>query len=187
MIPVGYLLNKREGLAGDPGVYYDYIVAGNGLFVRASSPLLGATVQVAEATVRGLEPLAETVDFPHGMIPRMLADFAIKLLAENPLEERFLAVRWQEGTQYPQRYHLSVPHQEGTGASVTYERLPRTVLDIHSHGTMPAWFSPTDNDDEQGLGLYMVVGKLHTLFPEFMLRVGVYGYFRPLEKAEVFE
>ena len=186
MIPVGYLLNKPEGLDGDPGLYYDYIVAGNGLFIKATNSLLAATVQVAEAKVRGLEPLSETIELSHGKIPQVIADFAISTLAENPLEERFLAVTYPEATQYPQHYHLEVPDQEGGGASVTYQRMAKTVLDIHSHGTMEAWFSWIDDRDEQGLGLYMVVGKLHSLFPEVLLRVGVYGYFRPLEKEDVF-
>ena len=60
----GYLVNRPDGLVGEPGLAYDYILAANGLFVRAEklgpggAPLLRATVQVAEAQVRGLAPLA---------------------------------------------------------------------------------------------------------------------------------
>jgi PRTRC genetic system protein A len=59
-------------------------------------------------------------------------------------------------------------------------------MDIHSHGSMKAFFSFTDDRDEQGLRLYMVVGRLDTLLPEVELRLGVYGYFATLNIDEVF-
>ena len=180
MRPVGYLLNTREGLAGEPGLFYDYILAGNGLFVRAGNPLLEATVLVAEARVRGLLPLTEEVRLLKGRVPTALYDLALSVLAADPWQERYLAVTWDGG------YHLTVPPQEGGSAGVSYERLPGTVLDIHSHARMRAFFSWMDDRDEQGLGLYMVVGRLDTLWPEVDLRVGVYGYFAPARMEEVF-
>jgi PRTRC genetic system protein A len=61
------------------------------------------------------------------------------------------------------------------------------VVDIHSHAHMGAFFSLTDNEDEQGLSLYMVVGKLDTLIPEVEIRLGVYGYHIPLNLEEIFD
>ena len=180
MKTVGYLLNTREGLDGAPGLYYDYILARNGVFVRARGPLMAATVLIGEAHVRGLLPLEKTVELPQGKMPRYFYDLALSTLAEDRSNEQYLAVTWDG------QYHLNYPSQEGSGGGVTYERLPSTVLDIHSHGTMSAYFSYTDNMDEQGLGLYMVVGKLDMLWPEVELRVGVYGYFAPLQLKEVF-
>ncbi|MBI4284525.1 MAG: Mov34/MPN/PAD-1 family protein, partial [Chloroflexi bacterium] len=64
--------------------------------------------------------------------------------------------------------------------------MPNTVVDIHSHAGMSAFFSSTDNRDEQGLRLYMVVGRLDTLAPEREMRVGVYGYFSPVDLGDIF-
>lgn len=180
MKTVGYLLNTREGLDGEPGLFYNFILAENGVFVRVRGPLLAATVLVGEAHVRGLLPLEETVELPKGKIPRYFYDLAISTLAADHSHEHYLAVTWDG------QYHLNFPSQDGSSGGVTYERLPSTVLDIHSHGTMSAFFSSTDNGDEQGLGLYMVVGRLDMLWPEVELRVGVYGYFAPLQLDEVF-
>ena len=180
MRPIGYLLNTKEGPEGEPGLFYDYILAGNGLFVRARSPLLGATVLITPAEVRGLLPLEEKVELTQGRIPWMLYDLAVSVLAAEPNRERYLAVTW-EG-----KYHLKVPSQEGTAGGVEYERLPNTVLDIHSHGTMRAFFSGTDDRDEQGFRIYMVMGRFDTLLPDVEIRVGVYGYFAPLVLHEVF-
>lgn len=181
MKTAGYLFNTRGGLAGEPGLFYDYILAGNGLFIRAQGPLLGATVLVAPATVRGLLPLEERVELTPGRVPRALYDLAMSILWADPCRERYLAVAW-EG-----EYRLRMPAQEGGPGGVSYERLRSTVLDIHSHGAMGAFFSGTDDRDEQGLCLSMVVGKLDSLLPEVKLRVGVYGYFAPIRLEEVLQ
>ena len=181
MKPVGYLLNKGEGPVGEPGLFYDYIMAGNGVFMRARSPLLKATVLIAPAQVRGLSSLEERVGLPRGRIPRRLYDLAVSILAAEPHSEQYLAVIWEE------EYSLIMPPQEGSAGGVSYEPLPNTVLDIHSHGTMRAFFSYTDDRDEQGLRLYMVMGRFDTLLPDVEMRVGVYGYFAPVRVEEVFE
>ena len=180
MKPVGYLINTKEGLQGETGLYYDYVMAQGGLFVRAASPYIRATVLVAAAQVRGLAPLEESLELPLGKIPRRIYDLALSILAARPQEEHYLAVTW-EG-----EYRLRDPVQEGHGASVSYERLPYTIMDIHGHGPMKAFFSGTDNRDDQGLRLYMVIGRLDTLMPEYELRVGAYGYFTTLWFDEVF-
>lgn len=180
MRPVGYLINTGDGPAGEPGLFYNYILAGNGLFVEARSQVVTATLLVADADVRGLAPLAERVELIPGRIPRVLYELAISVLADGPREERYLAITW-EG-----HYHLRAPPQEGSSGGVTYERLPNTVVDIHSHGSMGAFFTETDDRDEQGLRVYIVVGKLDTLWPRVKVRVGVYGYFAPISVEEVF-
>ncbi len=177
---VGYLSNTEGGLAGEPGLFYNYILAGNGLFIQAKSPLLQATVHIAVARVRGLRPMEGRVELPGGTIPRYLYNLALSVFLIDREKERFLAVTWEGG------YRIREPGQETSNCEVIYERLPSTVLDIHSHGSMSAWFSPTDNKDEQGLRLYMVIGRLDTLIPELDMRVGVYGYFGHVRFEEVF-
>jgi PRTRC genetic system protein A len=94
--------------------------------------------------------------------------------------EQYLAITWEE------EYRLRMPAQDRNGASVKYEKLPYSVMDIHSHGHMDAFFSCTDDSDEKGLRLYMVIGKLDTLLPEVEIRLGAYGYFAPISLEEVF-
>ena len=177
---VGYLLNTKKRLEGEPGIFYNYILAGNGLFIRAEGPLLSATICIASAQVRGLSALTEEVTLKKGKIPRHVYGLALAVAAARPYHERYLAVTW-EG-----EYRLRQPWQDGDFAGVYYESLPNTVLDIHSHGAMGAFFSSTDNTDEQGLRLYMVVGRLDTLTPEVLVRVGIYGYFALVEIDQIF-
>ncbi|MFB0559505.1 MAG: hypothetical protein ACETVS_03115 [Dehalococcoidales bacterium] len=181
MKQIGYLLNKSGWPEGESGLFYDYILAENGLFIRAHNPLIKVTVCISPVKIRGLRPLEERIELLHGKIPGHLYDLSLSMLIASSDRERYLAVTW-EG-----EYRLRIPTQERSGASVKYEALPSPVLDIHSHGSMKAFFSGDDNRDEQGLRLYMVVGMLDTLLPEVELRLGVYGYFATLSIDEVFD
>ncbi len=179
--PVGYLTNSLTGLQGEPGVFYNYILSANGLFLQAKNAHLAATVCIAPQEVRGLAPLEESVQLLHGKIPMYFLNLALSVLCIKPDIEQYLAVIWQDN------YSLGVPSQSQTAASVTYETLPGTVMDIHSHvGGVPAHFSGIDDHDEQGFCLYAVVGDPDRLCPTVELRLGIYGYFMPLGKEEVF-
>lgn len=181
MKPVGYLLNTKWGPVGNVGLFYDYLVAENGVFIRAHNPLIKATVCISDVEIRGLSPFKENIELTHGKIPRRLYDLALSVLIAGSDREQYLAITWEN------EYRLKIPTQERNSASVKYEKLPYPVMDIHSHGHMEAFFSCTDDSDEKGLRLYMVVGRLDTLLPEVKLRLGAYGYFIPLSVEEVFD
>jgi hypothetical protein len=179
---VNYLTNFLTGLQGEPGIAYNYILAADGLYISAKNDRLAATVCIASQEVRGLAPLAEEITLVHGKIPLRLLELALSLLCVHPDTEKYLAITW-EG-----EYRLKEPPQEAGPGHVTYETLPNTILDIHSHtGSMPAKFSYIDDHDEQGFGLYAVAADLRSLFPTIEIRLSVYGYFLTLEKNEVFE
>ena len=180
MKQVGYLLNTKWGPVGNAGLFYDYIVAENGLFIRAENPLLKATVCISDVEIRGLSPFKENIELAHGKIPGAFYNLALSIMIASSDREQYLAVTWED------QYHLRMPAQERNSASVKYERLPSAVLDIHSHGNMKAFFSITDDADEQGLRLDMVAGKLDTLLPDVEIRLGVYGYFIPVSYEEIF-
>jgi PRTRC genetic system protein A len=180
MTIAGYLLNKDGSLEGNRGIFYDYILARDGLYIKAHNAHLDATVLVAGADVRGLSPLEEKITLLHGKLPWKLYDLAYSSFVMDPSRERYAAVVWQGG------YHLKIPEQTREQGSVRYFTESNVVLDIHSHGTMAAWFSTQDDSDEQALRLYMVVGKVNMLIPEIELRIGVYGYFAPISAREVF-
>jgi PRTRC genetic system protein A len=178
---VGYLFNTEFGPVGERGIFYDYILAGNGVFIRAENHLIKATVAVSEATIRGLRLLQGSVELRHGKIPQYIYDLALSALMANPYREQLVAVVWDGA------YRLKLPTQENGDCWIKYQTLPDTVLEFHSHCLMGAFFSHTDNLDEQGLCIYAVAGKLDRLIPDVNIRVGVYGYFAPLKFSEVFD
>jgi PRTRC genetic system protein A len=181
MSKVGYRYFTEQGLMGEPGLYYDYMVGANGVFIRAENRFISATISVADAHIRGLKPVDTRVVLKYGKIPWRIYHLAISTLMIDTLHEHYLAVVWQDGS-----YHLQMPPQESGESWVKFESLPERVMEFHSHGLMRAFFSMTDYNDEQSLAIYAVVGKLDQLIPETEVRVGVYGYYEKLSLNEVF-
>jgi len=179
---VGYLVNHPGGLWGVQGVGYDYVLGAGGVYVQSESAHLTARALVASTEVRGLAPVAEKLALSHGLIPAHVFELGLGWMLAAPGTERFFAVRWDGGA-----YRLVVPPQEGTASSLSYEPPAGVVAEFHSHGHHRAFFSATDDRDEQGFRVYGVVGRLDTPAPELTLRVGIYGHFAPLRWFQVFD
>ena len=175
-------MNHSTGLTGSHGVGHDYVLGSGGLYVQSQSAHLVARVLVAPGEVRGLAPVTEKVQLIHGPIPAYLFELGLRWFQETPDTERFFAVRWDG-----KAYRVVVPEQEGTGTSLTYRPTAGVVAEFHSHGKGRAFFSKTDDKDEQGFRLYGVVGRLDTPQPELSLRLGVYGHFAPVQWPQVFD
>ena len=179
--PVGYLVNHPAGLAGVQGIGYDYVLGSGGVYVQSQSAHLTARVLVTPSAVRGLAPVAEKLQFSHGPVPGRLFKVGLRWFQDAPDTERFFAVRWDG-----RAYRLVVPPQAGTATRLAYQPPAGVVAEFHSHGGSRAFFSATDDRDEQGFRIYGVVGRLDALHPELSLRVGVYGHFAPLDWPQVF-
>ncbi len=178
---MGYLVNQPGGLAGVQGIGFDYVLGSGGVYVQSESAHLTARIMIAPCEVRGLAPVTEKVALTRGPIPARLFEIGLRWFRDDPDTERFFAVRW-DGSGY----RLVVPPQEGTATSLTYRPPTGVVAEFHSHGSSRAFFSATDDRDEQGFRIYGVVGRLGTPEPELSLRVGVYGHFAPLEWPQAF-
>ncbi|MDP2661340.1 MAG: Mov34/MPN/PAD-1 family protein [Dehalococcoidia bacterium] len=180
--PVGHIIRKNpEDRWGYEGSFYQYVLAGNGLFVEGGNDLLWARVLVAEAEVRALEPLEPGLELKHGKVSDAMGLNIIGLLLHSDVELYLAVLHGRLG------YELHRPSQEQGPTHTRYERPQgRVLFEVHSHPKMKAFFSMTDTQDEQGLGVYGVMGD-HAGRPALRLRVGVYGYFAPVRWGQVFE
>lgn len=178
---IGYLREVKGGMEGERGLAYDYILAENGLFPEAQNPLIKARILIGETLVRGLAPLNERVELVNGLVPAYLLALALRQMREDINRELYLAVNWPG-----ERYAMETPHQEKSAAKVTYEPVPNTVLDFHSHGRMTAHFSQADDQDDQGFRISVVIGKLDQNTAEMSMRLGIYGYHADVSYLEVF-
>jgi PRTRC genetic system protein A len=183
---VGHLVNTPQGLVGEWGSGYTYVLAGDGLYVNSHNNLLRATVKVAVFQVRGLLPRTPSpwLSLQHGRVPADVWNEAVDDMRVHLPRETYVAVRVVDGRYaLDTRYDLQVRER----ASVSYVPGPDTLVHLHSHARMGAFFSPIDDQDEQGLALYGVVGNVHETTPDHHLRVGVYGHFQDVAWPEVFE
>ena len=175
-------MNHLAGLSGSQGIGFDYVLGSGGLYVQSESANLTARVLVAPCKVRGLAAVTEKLALAHGPIPAHVFELGLDWMLAAPGTERFFAVRWDGGA-----YRLVVPPQEGTASSLSYEPPGGVIAEFHSHARHRAFFSATDDRDEQGFRIYGVVGRLDTPAPELTLRLGIYGHFAPLRWSQVFD
>ena len=83
------------------------------------------------------------------------------------------------------------PDQDGTPVSVEAPGLLETdetftVVQVHSHGYLPAYFSDQDDSDEVRTGLFGVVGRCHAEISEMVFRFSVNGLYGFASAAEIF-
>jgi PRTRC genetic system protein A len=181
---VEYLV-ARDGVPFPKGLAFDYLLAGDGVYLAASNDALDVRVPIAGCDVRGLPLVYPACNLKHGRLPQWIWDGIVWAAHAGYMAGRevVLAVRFE-----PNRgYRLTVPPQVAGPVSVVYRPPTDAVLEIHSHQVLPARFSPIDDQDEQALRLYGVVGRLGSDLPEVSLRVGAYGHFLPIAWETVFE
>ena len=166
---------------------YQYILAGNGVLVRAETRFFTALLLIAPGVVRGLPPLQpqfrlKVPCLPAGLLHPLLADARGAPRPGCGLHEALYQFHHHGRT-----VQLKKPPQQAGWSHVLAAGSsdPAILCELHSHGLLPAYWSATDDADEQGARLYAVIGRL-AVRPEIRLRVGVYGYWQPLPVTAAF-
>jgi PRTRC genetic system protein A len=169
-----------------PELAYQFVVAGNGLFVRAEDSRMEAMVPVVFAAVHGLETVES---YARLKVPRVSGQFLAAILksarAHLPNEAMY-QFSW-ESRGDGEAWHCFMPFNKATPGKLDFEDRAGAVIDLHSHGALRAFFSKTDDDDEKGLRFYAVIGQVDHDFPQIAVRVGVYGYTWTVPQTTVFE
>ena len=181
---VDYLV-ARHGLPPRSGLAYDYLVAGDGLFIAASSSLLEVRIPVARCRVRGLEPVFAACTLVRGRVPARLWEIVLRCLqvVHTAGSEVLVGIAHDADCGY----HPVLPDQTVGPMAVEYMPEDGWLLELHSHRDGPPRFSATDTADEQRLRLYGVVGRLDQPRPQVALRAGAYGYFLAVPWTSVFD
>ena len=184
---VTYHVHKCDPLPANNALAYQYILAGNGLFIRAETHFFEAILPIASCTVRGLASLRRHFRLKVPRIPARLLDTILTDARRARQPGGGLNEVLYQFHHHGQTVQVKKPAQQATAVSVsTTEGNDKCILcDLHSHGNMRAFFSQTDNADEQAAKVYAVIGKLDSV-PEIRLRVGVYGYWMALPLTAVF-
>ena len=113
-----------------------------------------------------------------------------EIFIRNPREEYAVQIFYDKKKK---AYELYEPVQQTTTCAVLFERNremetnKELVMDVHSHASMPAFFSSIDNQDEKGIRLYMVLGNLDKKAFSYVLRAGLAGVYGKLKLEDVFE
>lgn len=118
-------------------------------------------------------------------IPGCLLKEIITYFQQNLDKEYVVQVVYRKG-----RFSVNYPDmQQSSKYMVSYAfQIPigtLLVMTIHSHNTMPAYFSATDDEDEKITGLYGVIGRLDKK-PQIRCRASLCGSFCDIAVKELF-
>ncbi len=124
---------------------------------------------------------------------RQIITFFRTFMGDNEQFEAMAHIYWDKEKE---RFFACVPKQNVSKDEITadlrdcpYDNSERYLLyaDIHSHNSMDAFFSPTDDQDEKSTRLYMVVGRLDKFFPDIEARFFCGGTHVPVDPSLVIE
>jgi PRTRC genetic system protein A len=173
-----------------------YVIAQNGVFVWARRVGLEALIPVAQCHIRGLYPVEPYVRLAYPPVDIWLvAEMLTRSRQARTPQGGYLEILFYLTWEQTFGWHLAVPAQKQEALRVLpvldevgQALYADTLIEIHSHHTMRAFFSATDNKDEQGFRIYGVIGCVDNQrdFPtEMRLRVGIYGHFWEIPASQV--
>lgn len=171
-----------------------WIWAANGIFKRGCDANLDLLIQIKAWPIGDIPGLVALMPYArYHCWPERLPGSLLGPLLENarraadggliarPIEKHYCYV-WRDGT-----IKLVAPPQQGTAGRVAYAPAAGvTLCDIHSHHTMPAFFSATDDADDTGLSVSAVAGRIFDR-PELLVRLNVYGARQQVPATTVFD
>lgn len=182
-----YILARFDTLPTiDPASLFEFIIAGNGVFVRARRAGLEAMIPVSACEIRGLLPVEAYVRLAGSKVPLACMQTILAEFQRDLPNESLVWIKLEDGL-----WKVLKPRQTADGYSV-HPIDPfdpdgaEALLDVHSHNTMEPFFSTDDDRDETGFRIFTVLGRLNDR-PCVMARIGIYGYYWHLNAGAVFE
>jgi hypothetical protein len=179
-----------------------YLVAANGVHLVRKTKLF--TAVIAAPVVAGLETQTPTLTLAFDRLPRDLMErmYGFFLAVYRKWEGEAIVIIYYSPTQ--RRFLVGVPPQTLTRHRVSGQwrtcgrmdygalRRPEGFLklgDAHSHADLPAFFSHTDDEDDEEDGLRIVMGWLDRARPDLRVSFvagGTRFMFEPEEVTESF-
>jgi len=135
------------------------------------------------ATVQEVLLKLKTPKVPMKLFREIVADFK-----KHVDKERIVRIYWNTETK---EFSLAWPEEEKADkVSISYRFKSvapsmKLVATIHSHNTMNAYFSKTDDADEIMTGIYGVIGTVNKI-PTTAFRVGMEGAYTPIRMGDLF-
>lgn len=160
------------------------LVFGNGVYLMRQNIIGKFIRKVNDANLPGIGNGPEPTFELH--LPKIPVDilrqqvcFYRKVMDVHQNAESYTMILWDKEDQ---KYIVVCPKQKISRGNVQYDLgfdYPSTryiqVVSCHSHNTMGAFFSGTDDADEKGDMCYMVMGELNKPVPAFKIRASLAG------------
>lgn len=184
---INYQFATSTDLPPITGKMMEYWVAGNGVFVRAARQGLSACFPINQCSIRGLPHLTPYFHLQYPLVSASLMLQILQLAQNAGQQEILFYLCFTDG-----EWHLHTPEQTATSTSVTPVEATTlsyqtAMIEVHSHHSMSAQFSATDNEEESGkFRIFSVLGEIFTN-PHICVRLGTYSHFWYIPANWVFE
>lgn len=189
----GLYLSMEEAEASDSAIAY--VASQDGRLYELRRNEIGSFIAPAKY-IHELDSIQPGFEMrlprlPAAMLHQIISFFRRVCREHGSEVEALVNVLWD---RQEEKYLFHVPPQRVAKASVETDMSVQPdpdrylhVMDVHSHNTMPARFSKTDDEDEQAVRLYMVIGRLDRYFPEIRCRFACGGRHVEIPAELVFE
>lgn len=160
-----------------------YLWAGNGIFRSVSRTEFNATITHRLVTTPGLTELLPGFELLVPQVPQDKVKSIIDRINQHRDLEQLFYLYWR-GTAW----EVIFPEQECTSTScISREQHPEpAAIEIHSHGSMGAFFSSTDNQEENGCRISTVIGRNNNQL-EIISRVCAHGLFLNVSSDQIYQ
>lgn len=161
------------------------VVAANGVFVQVRLDWLDCIQRIGPAVPLALPYgwVQERVRFAFGRLPIHLIERFLDAARERLPNEAAGALVYSRGSG---RLRLVMHPSESASPTHVGYRIPplagdeTLAVDLHTHGTLPAFWSATDDRDDTGIKIAGVFGQLDQTCPSARFRLAINGLYRAL-------
>ena len=161
---------------------YEYILAGNGIFIRGARREFQAQFCIAPCEIRGLANLEASLQLNAPRVSReIVGEMLLRARMARDADGRPCEIVFHLELDETRVSHCLVPSQaQETARAKPADDSPsssyaRACIEVHSHVDMCARFSSLDYQDEVGFRVYAILGCISTR-AVMRVRVGMYGY-----------
>lgn len=129
---------------------------------------------------------------PGALLQEILANFN-KVCEDSNNECAAQIYRERDGER---KYFIYYPEQKVSTAQVTYTHDPQLmelakaydlIMELHSHDSMGAFWSGTDDNNENTCGFYMVIGRFNSTVVEYKCRAKLDKLYTDFACSEIFD
>lgn len=161
-----------------------FLAAHDGLWREITLPWIRLVHKVGTTSMKlPYGAIEQSVEFPCGPVPLgLIDDFCDQARASAPAEIA-AAVTWSElSNEWTLRYRHA---RSSSAAHIEYDEVrlaegEHLVLDVHSHGHHPAFFSAQDDHDDMGaMKVSLVVGNCTEPRRTARMRLCMAGFVQP--------
>ncbi len=185
--------NEKKSLPPIEAALYEYVLAGNGIFIRGARREFQAQFCIQPGDVRGLAELETYVQLKTSRIPgEMILEMLRRARTARDVEGRPCEIVFHLEFTDARGWQCHVPAQQQSPMRAKpsddspTSSYARACIEVHSHVDMSARFSSMDDEDERGFRVYGVLGCVSTT-PVIRVRVGLYGYRHDIPATWVFD